>query len=240
MTDAVVMRLADKPDDCAPYFAIVLVPGWEAAAVSGQLAVVGLGPGDARWLTPEAAGRARRRRRALRLRPLSRPRSGARTARPATPPTIARSARAPRPRSATPRRARRSRSSRAAIPACSPWRRRCARRSRRGRSAWRALDLVDRARRHRDARGRRPGRRAARPRFLRDLALRQSQAVGADRAPARRRGARRLRDRALQSRFRGRGRGSSAPRSSACAGICPTRRRWCSAAPSAAPTSASR
>ena len=21
--------LADKPDDCAPYFAIVLVPGWE-------------------------------------------------------------------------------------------------------------------------------------------------------------------------------------------------------------------
>jgi precorrin-2/cobalt-factor-2 C20-methyltransferase len=29
MTDAVVMRLADKADDCAPYFAIVLVPGWE-------------------------------------------------------------------------------------------------------------------------------------------------------------------------------------------------------------------
>jgi precorrin-2/cobalt-factor-2 C20-methyltransferase len=30
MTDAVVMRFADKPDDCAPYFAIVLVPGWES------------------------------------------------------------------------------------------------------------------------------------------------------------------------------------------------------------------
>jgi precorrin-2/cobalt-factor-2 C20-methyltransferase len=30
MTDAVVMPLADKADDCAPYFAIVLVPGWEA------------------------------------------------------------------------------------------------------------------------------------------------------------------------------------------------------------------
>jgi precorrin-2/cobalt-factor-2 C20-methyltransferase len=29
MADAVVMRLADKPDDCAPYFAIVLVAGWE-------------------------------------------------------------------------------------------------------------------------------------------------------------------------------------------------------------------
>jgi precorrin-2/cobalt-factor-2 C20-methyltransferase len=26
---AVMMRLADKPDDTAPYFAIVLVPGWE-------------------------------------------------------------------------------------------------------------------------------------------------------------------------------------------------------------------
>ncbi len=29
MEDAVVMRLADKADDCAPYFAVVLVPGWE-------------------------------------------------------------------------------------------------------------------------------------------------------------------------------------------------------------------
>jgi precorrin-2/cobalt-factor-2 C20-methyltransferase len=29
MKDAAVMRLADKADDCAPYFAIVLVPGWE-------------------------------------------------------------------------------------------------------------------------------------------------------------------------------------------------------------------
>jgi precorrin-2/cobalt-factor-2 C20-methyltransferase len=30
MPDAVVMRLADKHDDAAPYFALVLVPGWEA------------------------------------------------------------------------------------------------------------------------------------------------------------------------------------------------------------------
>jgi precorrin-2/cobalt-factor-2 C20-methyltransferase len=29
MADAAVMRLADKPDDRAPYFAIVLVAGWE-------------------------------------------------------------------------------------------------------------------------------------------------------------------------------------------------------------------
>jgi precorrin-2/cobalt-factor-2 C20-methyltransferase len=32
MADAVAMRLADKVDDCAPYFAIVLVPGWEGRA----------------------------------------------------------------------------------------------------------------------------------------------------------------------------------------------------------------
>ncbi|HWF94182.1 MAG TPA: precorrin-2 C(20)-methyltransferase [Xanthobacteraceae bacterium] len=31
-TAAVMMRLADKPDDAAPYFAIVLVPGWEERA----------------------------------------------------------------------------------------------------------------------------------------------------------------------------------------------------------------
>jgi precorrin-2/cobalt-factor-2 C20-methyltransferase len=29
MADAVVMPLADKPDDHAPYFAMVLVAGWE-------------------------------------------------------------------------------------------------------------------------------------------------------------------------------------------------------------------
>jgi len=27
-----MLRLADKPDDAAPYFAIVLVPGWEERA----------------------------------------------------------------------------------------------------------------------------------------------------------------------------------------------------------------
>ena len=93
------MPLADKPDDDAPYFAIVLVPGWEATAVSGRLAVVGLGPGRARWLTPRGGGRARRSRRALRLRPLSRSRSARGRARRAMHRTTARSMRAPRPRS---------------------------------------------------------------------------------------------------------------------------------------------
>jgi len=29
MASAVMVRMADKPDDNAPYFALVLVPGWE-------------------------------------------------------------------------------------------------------------------------------------------------------------------------------------------------------------------
>jgi len=29
MANAMAMPLADKPDDEAPYFALVLVPGWE-------------------------------------------------------------------------------------------------------------------------------------------------------------------------------------------------------------------
>ncbi len=69
--------------------------GMGATQLSGQLAVVGLGPGDERWLTPEADSRARCRGSRLRLRPVSRPRSRARKVRSATPPTIARSAHAP-------------------------------------------------------------------------------------------------------------------------------------------------
>ena len=30
MAEEKVIALADKPDDCAPYFAVILVPGWEA------------------------------------------------------------------------------------------------------------------------------------------------------------------------------------------------------------------
>ena len=58
-------------------------------AMSGRLAVVGLGPGDARYLTPEAEARARRRGGALRLRALSRSRAGARRPKPPRRPTIA-------------------------------------------------------------------------------------------------------------------------------------------------------
>jgi precorrin-2/cobalt-factor-2 C20-methyltransferase len=29
MVDAMIVPLAEKPDDAAPYFAVVLVPGWE-------------------------------------------------------------------------------------------------------------------------------------------------------------------------------------------------------------------
>ena len=31
MAEEQMMPLADKPDDDAPYFAVVLVPGWEAS-----------------------------------------------------------------------------------------------------------------------------------------------------------------------------------------------------------------
>ena len=79
------------------------------------------------------------------------------------------------------RRGAASRSSPAAIPACSRWRRRCSRRSRRAIRLARARRRGA-ARRQRDAGGGGAARRAARRRFLRDLAVRQSEAVGHDRA----------------------------------------------------------
>jgi precorrin-2/cobalt-factor-2 C20-methyltransferase len=36
MAGAVMMRLADKPDDCAPYFAMVLVAGWDHRPKEGD------------------------------------------------------------------------------------------------------------------------------------------------------------------------------------------------------------
>ena len=65
---------------------------------------------------------------------------------------------------------------RAAIPACSPWRRPCSRRWRR-RPDWRR-STSGRCPASARCRRRRPSRRPARRRFLRDLALRQSQALG--------------------------------------------------------------
>ena len=142
MADAVVMPLADKARRRRAVFRGRAGAGLGGTAVSGRLAVVGLGPGDARWLTRGGGSGARRRRRALRLRPLSRSRCRRGRDRRATPPTTARKARAPRRRCGTRRRARRSPWSRAAIPACSPWRPRCARRSKPDRDAWRALDVA--------------------------------------------------------------------------------------------------
>jgi precorrin-2/cobalt-factor-2 C20-methyltransferase len=64
MADALLMRLADKDDDCAPYFAVVLVPGWN----NGEPVARGLGNGQA-WNAEkdDPSGRD-----------LSSPRSGAR------------------------------------------------------------------------------------------------------------------------------------------------------------------
>ena len=157
-------------------------------AVSGRLAVVGLGPGDARWLTPEAEA-------AL----------AAADALYGYGPYLDRvPARAGQSRHASDNREERARAAAALDHAA------------RGRAASRVVSggdpgvfamaaavceaieagpaslararRRDRAGHHRDARRRRARRRAARPRFLRALALRQSQAVGADRAPARRGG----------------------------------------------------
>ena len=46
MDRTVTTPLAEKTDDSAPYFSLVLVPGWEGLW-SGRLSVVGLGPGAA-------------------------------------------------------------------------------------------------------------------------------------------------------------------------------------------------
>ena len=81
-------------------------------------------------MTPATRGGARARDRSRGLRPLSRSRAGARPASAATPPTTASSSTARAMRCRSPLRAARSPSCRAAIPACSPWRRRCSRRSR--------------------------------------------------------------------------------------------------------------
>ena len=162
MADAKIVPLAAQTRRRCALFCRGARSGLGGAAVSGELAVVGLGPGDARWLTPEAADAlARRRRRFTATDPISTACRRA-TARAATRPTIARRARAPRRRSRTPRRERASRSSPAAIPASSPWRRRFARRSR-GAGGLARARLRRRSRHHRHAGGRRPHRRAARP-----------------------------------------------------------------------------
>ncbi len=55
MAGEVVTPLCQKQDDAAPYFSLILAPGRGRAAVSGRVMVVGLGPGPAEWMTPEAS-----------------------------------------------------------------------------------------------------------------------------------------------------------------------------------------
>ena len=58
------LPLAEIDPRSVPYFAMILIPGrrWQAAEEPaaapprGKLAVIGLGPGDAAWMTPEARG----------------------------------------------------------------------------------------------------------------------------------------------------------------------------------------
>ncbi|MGU3652700.1 precorrin-2 C(20)-methyltransferase [Mycolicibacterium sp. A43C] len=50
-----VLAAADVDADSVPYFSIVMLPGEAAAARrGGSVAVVGLGPGDLDWITPQA------------------------------------------------------------------------------------------------------------------------------------------------------------------------------------------
>ena len=221
-----MMPLADKPDDERALFRRGAGARLGGTAVSGRLAVVGLGPGDAALAH---AGGARRRSRPPMRSTATRPISTAcRRA-----PDQTRHASDNREEGARAAAALRHAAEGASVAVVSggdpgvfamaaavceaiesgP---RCLARARHR----------HRARHHRDARGRRARRRAARPRFLRAVAVRQSQAVGADRAAARRGGARRASSSRSTIRSRARGPGSSASRlRRCCAGICRRRRR---------------
>ncbi len=170
--------------------------------MTGRLAVIGLGPGDPRYLTPEAEAALRDAEALYGYGPYL-DRVAARAG--PEPPSV----RQPRRRRARRRRAGSRRTRR-------KYRRRLRRRSRRLRHGGRHL-RTDRiragrlararcclcSRHYRDARCRGADRRSARSRFLRAVAVRQSQAVGPGRAPARCRGERGLRHRALQSGLAG-------------------------------------
>ena len=132
------------------------------AAVTGRVMIVGLGPGPAEWMTPEASAAIEEASDVVGYGPYLR------AARLAAGPARARERQSRRNGPRAPcaavlrRKAAQSRSSRAAIPACSPWRRRCSRRSK-GDPPWREARHRGRARRHRDAGGGGAARRAARP-----------------------------------------------------------------------------
>ena len=218
MADQKVMPLAEKDDDEAPYFAMVLVPGARAPAVTGRIVVVGLGPGAARLVTPEVTAALAQATDLVGYGPY--------LARVPEQPGQTRHAsdnreeidRARHALQLADRRRGAWSSCRRAIPACSRWRRRCSRRSSTGEAAWRGSRRRGAARHHRHAGGGGAGGRAARPRFLRHQSVRQPQAVGADRS-----GGCCWRPRPISSsrsttRCRGPGPGSSTGRSACCSG----------------------
>ncbi len=205
-------------------------------AMSGRLAVVGLGPGDPRYLTPEAADGACGRRGALRLRALSRPRAASR--RP-EPPSVRqpRGKRARRRRAAlTPRKARSVAVVSGGDPGVFAMAAAICEEIEAGPDELARARCGLRSRHYRHARRRGDDRRAARPRFLRAVAVRQSQALGPGRAPARCRGERRLCHRALQSGVAGAAVAVRQRHRAAAPASAARQRRSCSAAPSAGRT----
>ena len=200
--------------------------------MSGHLSVIGLGPGDARCLTPEADDALAQAHALYGYGPYL-DRVPARAGQRRHPSDNREEPRAPPPRCAMRRKARASPSSRAAIPACLPWRLRSATRSKRARTLAHPRRR-DRPRDHGDARRCGAGGRPARHDFCAlslsdnlkpwDLILRRLDAAASAGLSSR-----------STIRSHARGRGNSPPPSSGCAAICRRRRRSSSAAPSARP-----
>ena len=163
----------------APYFAVVLVPGWEERPMSG-----GISPSSVwarampRYLTPEADDALGAAQALYGYGPyLDRVPVRAGQSRHAVRQSR-RSARAPPPRFVTPRQGARVAVVSGGDPGVFAMAAAVCEEIEAGPESWRALDVTHRARHHGDAGGRGADRRAARPRFLRAVAVRQSQAVG--------------------------------------------------------------
>ena len=179
----------ERPTTTAPYFSLITRARAREARCerAGSLTVVGLGPGDAALAD---AGGVSRRWPPPPISSATAPISTACRERPRPAPPRLRQPRRARPRALRARSRRRGRASVAVVSGGDP-----------GVFAMAAavFEAVEaaiphgaastsgRARRHRDARGGGPRRRAARRRFLRHLALGQSEAVGRRRGAARRR-----------------------------------------------------
>ncbi len=210
-----------------------------SGAKSGHVAVIGLGPGNAAQVTPEASEAVAAAKwfygygpyvDRLELRPDQvKVASDNREEISRAQAALAKGGRRRAGRGRLGRRSRRLRHGGGGL------------RGDRGRPGRMARDRPDhRARRHRHAGGRGTHRRAARARFLRHLAVGQSEAVGTDRAAARRGGERRLRHRALQSDQQGAALAARQGLRASARKSCRRRRRSSSAAPPAGRTRRSR